>query len=228
MRLLSGHLQSAREEERIRIARELHDQIGQTLTATKMDLSLLQRDLTGKDRLPSPQQVCDDLESTKKLVDEAIDTMHAIVRELRPEVLDHLGLRDALEWQLQEFQSRTRIETEFTAGQEEIQLDTERAIAVFRIFQETLTNIARHAEAKQVRVLLSEQDRYLLLEVRDDGKGMDGSAMANPTAFGILGMRERAHVFGGDVVIVGEPGKGTVVSVRIPVEGRPAGAALEK
>ncbi len=217
LRFLSGHLQSAREDERIRIAREIHDEIGQALTAVKMDLSLLEREMTKEGVSLTPDQLHEELGSTKKLVDQALDTMHGIVRELRPEILDHLGLRAAIEWQLQEFQARTQIACEFDCDHEEVDLDQERAIAVFRILQETLTNVARHADATKVQVLLSQQDHHLLLQVQDNGKGIDEHKLQESTTFGILGMRERAHVFGGDIVITGTPGQGTVVSVQIPL-----------
>ncbi len=217
LRLLSGHLQSAREDERIRIAREIHDEIGQVLTAVKMDLSLLDREMAKKGAPLTPIRLHDQLGSTKKLVDQALDTMHGIVRELRPEILDHLGLRAAIEWQLQEFQSRTKIACEFDCSRDEVELDQERAIAVFRILQETLTNVARHARATKVQVSLSEQDHHLMLKVQDNGKGIDQGKLQESRTFGILGMRERAHVFGGDVAVTGTPGQGTVVAVQIPL-----------
>jgi PAS domain S-box-containing protein len=216
LRLLSGHLQSAREDERIRIAREIHDEIGQALTAVKMDLSLLEREMAKRGEPLTPDQLHEQLGSTKQLVDQALATMHGIVRELRPEILDHLGLRAAIEWQLQEFQTRTQITCEFDCNHE-VDLDQERAIAVFRILQETLTNVARHSGATKVHILLSQQDHHLLLQVQDNGKGIDEQMLQESRTFGIMGMRERAHVFGGDVAINGTPGQGTVVSVQIPL-----------
>ncbi len=217
LRLLSGHLQSAREDERVRIAREIHDEIGQVLTAVKMDLSLLERQMVKEGRAPTPDQVREEFDSTRHLVDQALDTMHGIVRELRPEILDHLGLQAAIEWQVQEFQSRTSIVCQLDCGPEEIDLDEERSIAVFRILQETLTNVARHSGATEVRVLLKQEDHHVVLRVQDNGKGVDEQALRESKTFGVLGMRERAHVFGGQVDIQGTPGKGTVVSIRIPL-----------
>ncbi len=220
LRLLSGHLQSAREEERVRVAREIHDEIGQVMTAVKMDLALTEREIAkGSDAL-SATALREQIGSTIRLVDNAIETMHAIVRELRPEILDHLGLRDAIEWQLQEFQTRTKIECHFDAGPGEVDLDMNRSIAVFRILQETLTNIARHSGATRVDVSLQEHDHQLVLQARDNGKGISQDALTDLSTFGILGMRERAHVFGGDVNVVGSPGQGTVVTVRIPTDTR--------
>ncbi len=208
LRLLAGHLQSAREEERIRIARSIHDEIGTLMTAVKIDLALFERKL---------DTLREEITSTTKLVDDAIATVHEVVRELRPAVLDHLGLRAALESQMQEFQERAKIECQFTSDLDEIDLDPARSTAVFRILQEVLTNVARHAQATRVEASLRKEDNDLILEVRDNGKGISEEQVHNVGRFGLLGMRERAHVFGGDVVIRGSPGEGTVVTVRIPV-----------
>lgn len=217
LRLLSGHLQSAREEERIRIAREIHDEIGQVLTAVKMDLALLGKEVSGNGSMASTESLHEDIASTTKLVDDAIQTMHGIVRELRPEVLDHLGLHAALEWQVQEFQSRTKIDCQYHSEIGEIDLDAERSTAVFRILQETLTNVARHADATEVEVNVRQTDGQLVLTVQDNGKGISPEQLENTTRFGILGMRERAHAFGGEVTIEGVPDQGTLVTARIPL-----------
>jgi signal transduction histidine kinase len=206
LRLLAAHLQSAREEERIRIAREIHDEIGQMMTAVKIDLALFERKL---------DTLREEITSTTKLVDDAIATMHEVVRELRPAVLDHLGLRAAIEWQMQDFQERAKIECQFNSDLDELELDPQRSTAVFRILQEVLTNVARHAQATRVEASLRKEDNYLILEVRDNGKGIPQAPDTN--GFGILGMRERAHVFGGEVIIQGSPGQGTTVTVRIPM-----------
>jgi signal transduction histidine kinase len=217
LRSLSGHLQSAREEERIRIAREIHDEIGQVLTAVKMDLALLARELPGNDTLMSREEIQQNINAATGLVDNALQTMHNIIRELRPEVLDHLGLKAALEWQIQEFQTRTRIGCRFESDLEDAELDPERSTAIFRILQETLTNVVRHAEASQVEVELHREDDSLVLDVRDNGRGISESSLINSSRFGIIGMRERARAFGGNVDIQGNPGKGTQVSARIPL-----------
>ncbi len=217
LRLLAGHLQSAREDERINVAREIHDEIGTLMTAIKMDLAFLGREIGGNGAAKSPDALREQISATTKLVDEAIQALHEIVRELRPGVLDHLGLRAALEWQMQEFQERAKIECQFTSDLDELELDPQRATAVFRILQEVLTNVARHAQATRVDASLRKEDGYLILQVRDNGKGISEEQVHNVGRFGLLGMRERAHVFDGDVVIHGSPGEGTVVTVRIPV-----------
>ncbi len=215
LRLLSAHLQSAREEERIRIAREIHDEFGQILTAVKMDLSLLGRKLEGEQSL-TPQEVIGELDATSRLVDDSIQVMHEIIRELRPEILDHLGLRAALEWQLQDFARRAEVECTFTSLIDEVNLDLDRSTAVFRIFQETLSNVARHANATRVEAVVREDVGALILEIRDNGKGMTPQELNGSSSFGILGMRERAHIFGGEVQIASTPGQGTAVIVRVP------------
>jgi len=215
LRRLSAHLQSAREEERIRIAREIHDEVGQVLTAVKMDLALLERKLDKVDRI-QVAAVKQDIHATADLVDKTIRTMREIIRELRPEILDHLGLAAAIEWQLQEFQARTGIACAFTSNLQDVNLELERSTAVFRIFQETLTNVARHAQATRVETSLNQDAGNLILQVRDNGKGVSENDLADKKTFGILGMRERAHVFGGEVTLDGAPRRGTVVTVRIP------------
>jgi signal transduction histidine kinase len=217
LRLLAGHLQSAREEERISIAREIHDETGTLMTAIKMDLVFLGREFVGEGVKKSPGTLRDEISATIKLVDDAIQTLHQIVSELRPGVLDHLGLRAALEWQMQEFQGRAKIECQFASDLDELNLDPARSTAVFRILQETLTNVARHAQATRVEASLRKEDNNLILEVHDNGKGITEEQIAHVGRFGLMGMLERAHVFGGDVVIHGSPEEGTTVTVRIPV-----------
>ncbi len=218
LRQLSAHLQSAREEERTRVAREIHDELGQVLTAVKMDLSLLARNLSTHGKQAPVDDVLREIGSTSRLVDESIVKMREIIRELRPEILDHLGLKAAIEWQAQEFQTRTGIACHLSASDEDLALDLDRSTAVFRILQETLTNVARHAQATRVEIRLENQADQLLLQVRDNGRGITAAEMSNQKSFGILGMRERALVFGGEVELQGEPGSGTVVRVRIPRE----------
>jgi signal transduction histidine kinase len=217
LRLLTAHLQSAREEERIRIAQEIHDEIGTLMTAIKMDLAFLSKEIAGKGGKKSPEVLCEEIGDTTKLVDNAIQTIHQIVLELRPAVLDHMGLRPALEWQLQEFKTRTKIEYQFTSNLDSIHLTAERSTAVFRILQEALTNVARHAHATRVDASLREEDDQLVLQVRDNGRGISEEQISSTGGFGLLGMRERAHACGGDVVVRGSPGQGTVVTVRMPV-----------
>jgi len=209
-RNLADHLQSVREEERTSIAREIHDELAQTLTALKMDISWLGKKLP-KDRKPL-------LEKTKamtKLTDMAIKTVKKISTELRPGFLDDLGLVAAIEWQAEEFQHRTGIRCEITVDPKEIILDRDRSTTIFRIFQETLTNVARHAHATRVAVSLKEKDGTLELTVIDNGKGITKKQISGPQSFGLMGIRERVHPWGGEVNIKGSPGEGTTVIVNI-------------
>lgn len=217
LRLLTAHLQSAREEERVRIAQEIHDEIGTLMTAIKMDLAFLSKEIAGKSGKKSPETLCAEVGDTTKLVDNAIQTIHQIVLELRPAVLDHLGLRAALEWQMREFQTRTKIECRFDSDVETLHLDAERSTAMFRILQETLTNVARHAHATRVEATLLELDQSLILKVHDNGTGISPEQVSSTDRLGLLGMRERAHLFGGDVLVEGAPGEGTTITVQIPV-----------
>ncbi|HEX7588919.1 MAG TPA: PAS domain S-box protein, partial [Anaerolineae bacterium] len=217
LRQLSEHLQSAREEERIRIAREIHDELGQVLTAIKIDVSLLGEKLADKGAKLQRENIVEEINSTLKLIDETIEKMRHIIRELRPEILDHLGLSAAIEWQVQEFQGRTGIKCQYTSTVDDSHLDLNRATAVFRILQEALTNVARHAHATRVEISLKDQAGSLVLEIRDNGKGISESELVNQKSFGILGMRERALAFDGEVQVNGAPRSGTHVKARIPV-----------
>lgn len=217
LRALTARLQSIREEERTRIAREIHDELGQALTGLKMDLAWLDRRVanTGDDALR--ELLLTKTRTMAELIDLIIHTVRRIAADLRPGVLDNLGLLAALEWQAQDFQTRTDIPCRLKTDLEEIKLDPEGTTAVFRIFQEALTNVIRHARATSVEVSVNAQAGRLALAVRDNGKGITESEMAAEESLGLLGMRERVLVLGGEVTIKGEPGQGTTVSVQIPL-----------
>jgi signal transduction histidine kinase len=218
LRTLARRLQSTREEQRKEIAREIHDELGGALTALKIDLSSLassapkSRDKTKRDSFLSKMLVM------TKLIDETIGTVRKLVTELRPSILDDFGLLAALEWQLQEFQKRTGIQTEFVSTLEYIKQDEKLSIAVFRIFQEALTNVARHANATKVTATLYKEADSLLLKVEDNGKGISAADIHNTKSVGLIGMRERALFLGGTIAFSGEPSKGTTVSVQFPFE----------
>jgi signal transduction histidine kinase len=217
LRRLSGHVQSAREEERTRVAREIHDELGQVLTAVKMDLTLIGKKLRDERQPMSRTQIADDLRSMSKLIDETIRAVREIITELRPEMLEDLGLKAAMEWQAQEYQSRTGIRCHLNADLEYLDLDIERATAVFRIFQEALTNVAKHANATEVHVDLHQEPERLVLEVQDNGRGITPDELRKVKSFGILGMRERAILFGGTVDVSSRTTQGTVVRVYVPL-----------
>ncbi len=213
LRILLAHLQSVREDERTRISREIHDELGQSLTALKIDLSWLLKRLS-KEQKPLVEKV----ELMSNLIDMNIQTVKRISAELRPGLLDDLGLPAAFEWQAEDFQKRTGIHCEVRIHPEDIALDRNLSTAIFRIFQETLTNVVRHAKAKNVGVTLTKKKEEVLLEVKDDGKGITEKQISSPKSIGLIGMRERVHFFGGGVKISGKKDKGTVVTVTIPIK----------
>ena len=217
LRQIAGHLQSAGEQERGAIARELHDEMGQSLTAIKIDLVRLRK------RLPDAEQEAQDLlNNTLQLVNETITSVQRILSELRPSILDHLGLVAAIEWQANEFQERTGIECVLSLDSKAPDLSREQTMALFRIFQESLTNVSRHSGATQVRIDLSERDNRHQLTVADNGSGISEQDLKSSNAYGLMGMRERAHVFGGQLEFRGEAGTGTTICLRFPAPASPA------
>jgi len=211
LRVLAARIQTAREEERARVAREIHDELGQALTAIKIDLTaLLPNTLAG------PRTGLQRQQAIFRLLDEAIQSVRRIATDLRPGILDDLGLVAAIEWVVEEFQGRTGVESHVSLPKADLAVDAERATALFRILQETLTNVARHAGATRVNVRLTKEDGDLLLEVRDNGGGIREEQLAVNRSLGILGMRERAMILGGEFNISGTPESGTTVTVRIP------------
>ncbi|HEU4388337.1 MAG TPA: PAS domain S-box protein [Blastocatellia bacterium] len=216
LRALTASLTSAREEEGIRIAREIHDELGSGLTSLRWDLEGFDKDLSGKvDPLHLPA-LREKIESMVKQTDATIGTVRRIASELRPSVLDDLGLAEAIEWQAQQFQARTGIVCSYTRPRDDFELNPEQSTAVFRIFQEALTNVLRHAEATKVDIVVKETGDDLVLTVSDDGKGITEDQILATQSLGLVGMRERAHLVGGDISISGAEGKGTVLEVRIP------------
>jgi PAS domain S-box-containing protein len=216
LRTLSRRMEGIREEERRRIARELHDELGVGLTCLKIDLSRLGHLMSEKPGARDSGSVEERIRSMKDQVDATIASVQRIVAELRPGVLDDLGLVAAIEWQCRDFQRRTGIVCTCTFGQEDLQLDREQATAVFRICQEALTNVARHAAAATVQVGLEERDGMVKLEVQDDGCGVPEEKLSHPKSFGLQGMRERAGLLGGDLVIERGPRGGTKITLRLP------------
>ncbi|MBS1810055.1 MAG: response regulator [Acidobacteria bacterium] len=218
LRALTARLQSIREEERARIAREIHDELGQSLTGLKFDLSWLENRL--KSNEPDANRICQEkVHAMFELINSTIRLGRKIATELRPGILDDLGLVDALEWQAQEFQERTGISCTFISLPEGLQLDDYRTTALFRIFQETLTNIARHAQATQVRIRLQINPSEIVFEIQDNGRGITKEELFATKSLGLLGIRERVLGFGGKVLFSGQPGQGTTVSVYVPYSG---------
>jgi signal transduction histidine kinase len=208
---LATHLQSAREEEQIRIAREIHDRLGQVLTGLKMDLTWLTNGLR-----VDQEPLLNKARAMSGLIDETIRSMRRIVSELRPEVLDEAGLTSAIAWQAGNFQRRSGIRCKLTLPPGGLGIDQAKSIAVFRIFQELLTNVARHANATKVDVLMRLDADALVLEVHDDGRGITEAQVQDSKSLGLLGMRERVLPFDGKIEIKGISGQGTKVTVSIP------------
>jgi signal transduction histidine kinase len=206
LRALASYVEKAREDERVRLAREMHDELGQALTAIKLEFSSLIRGLPIARR---HQYDC-----IFELVDGAIESVRRICTELRPAILDELGLVAALQSAAAEFAARTWIRCRLDLPSDVIVINQECTTALFRIFQETLTNVARHVNANEINVRLAKENGNLVLEIRDNGKGFSVERVAG-SSLGILGMRERAHLVGGEFTITGGPGKGTTVRVRI-------------
>ena len=213
LRNLSGRLQSLLEEERMRISREIHDELGQALTVLKLDLSSIRRSLVS-DGLAEKSAKVHDIERT---VTRIIRTVRKISTDLRPGILDELGVAAAIEWMAKDFQNRTGIGCKVTIQAVDKISDTARATAIFRIVQEALTNVMRHAAASQVNVSLEKKDDTLIVEVRDNGIGIMEGWISDSKSHGLIGVRERVLLLGGETVISGKPGEGTLVRVTLPM-----------
>ena len=215
LRALAAHLQSVREEERIHIAREIHDELGQALTGLKYDIESLAKGVKAEGAAVVPERAS----GLCHQIDRIINSVRRIASGLRPEVLDEIGLSAAVEWQAREFARRTgiRCTVEISAGFHDP--DRDRSTAVFRIFQELLTNVARHAGATRVNVQLSN-GHILALKVEDNGRGIQEQEFQSPRSLGFLGLRERVLAFGGSIDVKGQAGKGTTVAVAIPLESQ--------
>ena len=213
LRELSVHLETVREEERAMIAREIHDEFGGLLTVLKMDTRWLERQFVG-----NSEQADEKFSAMVNHIDNAAKAMRRIISDLRPGVLDDLGLIPALEWQLGDFCKRYEMACHFRCTHEDVRLENKnREIAVFRIFQESLTNIARHARAGRVNVELRYSPELLELEITDDGVGIAEVNKLKKGSFGILGMNERAASLGGKLEVLANKGSGTTVLLRLPL-----------
>ncbi len=213
IRQLASHLQDVREEERAGIAREIHDELGQQLTGLKMDVSWMSKRKTVQEDGELRQKAA----ATIGLLDQTIMTVRRIATDLRPSILDDLGLVAAIEWQCQEFGRRSGIRTEFTSAVTDFPFSSAIAIGLFRICQESLTNVARHAAAGRISIELQRENNAYMLTIEDDGKGFEVGTTASQKTLGLLGMKERALMMGGEFRIESEPGKGTKLFVTVPI-----------
>ena len=211
VQLFSEKLQSAREEEQKQIARELHDELGGALTGIKYDLLWLGEHAVMKRGVKKRYQAIRDM------VDSTTKTVQRISSGLRPKILDTVGLTAAVEWHVREFTKRTSIEVKLDPPVNLPILEDAVATGVYRIIQEAMTNVARHSEATRAEVAMRLNDGELLVEVSDNGKGIDQAMIAHPESLGILSMQERARMLGGKIAITSTPGKGTCISLSAPV-----------
>ena len=216
---LTTRLEAAEESERRRLARELHDEFGQMLTGLKFDTAWLSRHLAKEKGVGSLSPYLNKLKGMSNLLDQTIQSVRRIATSLRPTILDDLGLIPALEWQAQEFQGRTGVQCQVNtaADMRNTILEGERATALFRIVQELLTNVMRHADASRVNLDLRQKDNLVILMIKDNGRGISEREIGHGTSLGLLGIKERIAPFGGKFQIHGEPGRGTQATVRIPV-----------
>lgn len=219
LRALTKRMEDVREEERAAFSREIHDELGQMLTALKIDITLLSRDMrSDKKAPPGPSDVVASLGSMEELVNAIIASVRQLAQRMRPEVLDSFGLVPALEWHASEFQRRTDIRCEVTAPAQHPELAPNVRTALFRIVQEAMTNAARHAEANRIDIVMDYADGTVEIAVTDNGLGIPANRLTGTLSLGLLGMRERAVMVGGTFDIRGDEGKGTTVRVSVPVE----------
>ena len=225
LRELSSRLRTLQEEERTRISREIHDELGQMLTGIRMDLRWIEKRVAAT-AASADREACEGkLRGTVALVDDTIRTVQKIAAELRPAILDNLGLPTAIAYEAARFEARAGIRCDVQPSGEMPDVPPDVATAVFRIFQEILTNVARHAAATHVSVRLGGGPGLVELTAADNGRGIAAGDAERATSLGVLGMRERASLLGGEVTFLGAPGQGTTVTVRIPVHGRRIGDA---
>jgi len=218
VRSLASRLQEVREETRINIAHDIHDELGGALAGLKMDLLRLESVASGEEDREKRQAMLDIIHGAKELINDTIRSTRRIIMEQRPSVLDDFGLVAAIEWQLGEFKTHSDISSKFNVGQIEIDIDKNLATVVFRIFQEALANVIRHSKATEVYISLRVDEGQLILEIKDNGRGITEDELTGTGSMGILGIRERALALGGEINIAGESGKGTTLNLKIPIQ----------
>jgi signal transduction histidine kinase len=217
LRALAAHLQSIREDERITISREIHDEFGQILSVLKMDLAMIESEVQKGKASLNADIIFDEIKSMYNLMDRSALKISELISSLRPEILDNLGLFPALEWLTEDFQNRTGIKCSFKSELDKIDLDNESSIAIFRILQESLTNVSRHSNSDKVEIEMKIHDDCLCVIVSDNGIGISEEDLKNPKSFGLLGMKERAIILGGDLHISNKNDKGTIVDLTVPI-----------
>lgn len=216
LRALSARLHSVREEESARIAREIHDELGAELSSLKWDLEEVGEIISEPADQSRLAALREKVGAMIRLIDGAVDTVRRISSELRPTALEEFGLAEALGWYAQQFEARTGIAVHCDCQPEDGDLNREQSVAVFRIFQEALTNVLRHAQATRVDIRMRQEDAHLDLTISDNGRGITEDEKGGSQSLGLLGMRERTHLLGGEISIEGGEGRGTTITVRVP------------
>lgn len=224
LRALSASIQAAREEERTRAARSIHDELGSAFTSLKWDLQRLDKALAKRLDPLAAEALRARIGTMMKLADSTINTVRRIAWELRPSVLDDLGLVEAIEWQAKQFEARTGIVCDWNGFIDNIVFNQEQATAIFHIFQEALTNILRHAAATRVDITMSQEPGEFILAISDNGRGI---TVIEKSGLGILGMQERVRLVGGTIEIHGLEGSGTTISLRVPISAPGAGSTAQ-
>lgn len=220
LRALSASLSSAREEEGTRIARELHDEMGSALTSLKWDLESIEKSCSEAGNRAASSNIRDKIAGMMEVIDATLNAVLRISSDLRPTILDDLGLLEAIEWQAQQFEARTGIACQIDSFVENVDLSCEKTTAVFRVLQEALTNVLRHAHATRVNITIAEEEAVFAFELRDNGRGITEDEKTGSRSLGLIGMRERAHLVGGTIEIIGDGERGTVLTLRVPIHGQ--------
>ena len=221
LRALTARLQSGREDERTKVAREIHDDLGQVLTALKLNLDWVERKIGVPGAPVAPNELLDRVLESVEMTESAIQSVQRIATDLRPAALDNLGLLEALQEEARRFEARSSISCPLQLPPQQLSLSPETSTAIFRVFQEALTNVARHAEATVVQALLETRDDQVVLQLEDNGKGIGVEAIGDPRSMGLLGMTERASALGGHVAIAPVIPHGTRVTLQLPVKVTP-------
>ena len=214
-RSLSAHLQTIREEERQSIAREMHDELGQILTSLKINLSLIRRSIEKGENQTEKDGLFNEIVSMNKMIDHAVTSIRKIITQLRPELLDKLGLIAALEWYTQNFSLSSEIECSFSSDIDKLELGNDKELTIFRIVQEALTNVIKHSGADKVNITLNNNYGFISLAIYDNGKGIKETDITLDNKFGLLGMRERASLINSEFEIIGKPGIGTTIILKV-------------
>ena len=216
LRKFATHLQNIREEEKISLSREIHDDLGQILVALKIDLGMFKKEISKGKANISSEEILTKFDQLYNLVDKTIKTTRRIMNGLRPELIELLGFIEAAKLNINEFQERLNIPCQFKCDIEQLNINQEQSVTLFRILQEALTNVAKHAQAKAVKIHLSIHNAKLILEISDNGIGFDEKQTIRPDSYGMIGMKERVFLLEGELFVTGKPGKGTIVRVEMP------------